>query len=90
MGCGTWCVPPSSVQVYARVSNRYPLSASALKILLFVVALWLNWEVLSPYVAKDIDNPFRPLLFISHRVPDSAESDPRYQKGWLDLAFLAR
>ena len=51
--------------------------------------LWANWEILSPYVPSDVPNPFRPLLFISHRVPSSPETDPRYQKGYLDLVFIA-
>ena len=59
-----------------------------MKLLLFVVMLWCNWELLAPYVAKDVPNPFRPLLFISHRVPSSPDSDPRYQKGYSDLAFI--
>ncbi|KAG8734160.1 hypothetical protein FRC10_011927 [Ceratobasidium sp. 414] len=34
-------------------------------------------------------NPFAPLLFISYYLPDSDPSDPRFSKGWLDLAFVA-
>ncbi|EIW61986.1 uncharacterized protein TRAVEDRAFT_44814 [Trametes versicolor FP-101664 SS1] len=63
--------------------------SSSLKILLLVFILWANWELLAPYIAKDTPNPFAPLLFISHRIPDTPEDDPRYQKGYLDLAFLA-
>ena len=63
--------------------------ASSLKLLLLIIVLWANWEILSPYVPSDVHNPFRPLLFISHRVPSSPESDPRYQKGYLDLVFVA-
>ena len=63
--------------------------ASSLKILLAVVALWANWELLAPYVAKDLPNTFAPLLFISHRIPTSSLDDPRYQKGYLDLVFIA-
>lgn len=57
--------------------------------LLIVVMLWANWELLSPFVAKGLSNPFSPLLFISHRVPESPDSDPRYQKGYMDLVFIA-
>lgn len=28
-------------------------------------------------------------MFISHRVPSSSDDDPRYQKGYLDLVFIA-
>ncbi|PIL37122.1 hypothetical protein GSI_00814 [Ganoderma sinense ZZ0214-1] len=62
---------------------------SALKILLFFFVLWANWELLSPHVAKGVPNPFTPFLFISHRIPSSSDDDPRYQKGYLDFAFLA-
>lgn len=64
-------------------------SASSLRLLLSLAVLWANWELLSPYVAKGISNPFEPLLFISHRVPASPDDDPRYQKGFLDLVFIA-
>ena len=57
--------------------------------LLIVVLLWSNWEMLAPWVAQGLPNPFEPMLFISHRVPDSPPEDPRYQKGWLDLVFIA-
>lgn len=36
-----------------------------------------------------LPNPFTPFIFISHLVPDSDPADLRYQKGWLDLLFLA-
>ncbi|CDO71251.1 hypothetical protein BN946_scf184908.g8 [Trametes cinnabarina] len=62
---------------------------SSLKILLLVVVLWANWEILAPHVSKNIPNPFAPLIFISHRVPGSPDDDPRYQKGYLDLVFIA-
>ncbi|KAI0081742.1 longevity assurance proteins LAG1 LAC1 [Panus rudis PR-1116 ss-1] len=62
---------------------------SSLKLLLIPIALWANWELLAPYVGRGLPNPFAPLLFISHRVPDSSPDDPRYQKGWLDLVFIA-
>ncbi|EIW79356.1 longevity assurance proteins LAG1 LAC1 [Coniophora puteana RWD-64-598 SS2] len=63
--------------------------ASSFKILFFFVILWANWEVLAPYVAPSLSNPFEPLLFISHQVPSSLSDDPRYQKGYLDLVFVA-
>ncbi|KAI0723276.1 longevity assurance proteins LAG1/LAC1 [Earliella scabrosa] len=63
--------------------------SSSLKILLIFVILWANWEISAPYVSKDLRNPFAPLLFISHRIPTSSEDDPRYQKGYFDLVFIA-
>ena len=68
--------------------KNHSTTASSLKILLFFFVLWANWELLSPYVAKDVPNPFTPLLFISHRIPTSPDDDPRYQKGYLDFLFL--
>ncbi|KAI0638159.1 TLC domain-containing protein [Trametes polyzona] len=65
------------------------IERSSLKILLLVFILWANWELLAPYVAKDVANPFAPLLFISHRIPGTPDDDPRYQKGYLDLVFIA-
>ena len=76
----------------AKTKARYVdhgIQASSLKMLLLVVILWATWETFAPWVAPNLDNPFAPLLFISHRVPDSPQEDPRYQKGWFDLVFVA-
>lgn len=51
--------------------------------------MWANWEFITPFIARGQPNPFEPLLFVSHRVPASSEQDPRYQKGYLDLVFVA-
>ena len=51
--------------------------------------LWCGWELLAPCAAEGVTNPFSPLLFISHRIPSSSDNDPRYQKGYLDLVFIA-
>lgn len=48
-------------------------------VILYVICSALNVE----------PNPFRPLLFISYRIPTSSPDDPRYAKGWLDIPFLA-
>jgi acyl-CoA-dependent ceramide synthase len=67
-----------------------PLFAdSALKLLLIPIVLYVNWELLAPYVAQGLSNPFAPLLFISYRVPTSPPDNPRYAKGYLDLVFIA-
>lgn len=50
--------------------------------------LWAAWEVLAPFLAPNLTNPFAPLLFVSHLVPTSSQEDPRYQKGYLDLVFV--
>lgn len=71
------------------LSQYYLHLASSFKLLMIPIILWANWELLAPYVAKGIENPFAPMLFISHRVPSSSPEDPRYQKGWLDLVFVA-
>jgi acyl-CoA-dependent ceramide synthase len=63
--------------------------ASALKLLLIPIVLYINWEIITPFVAKDLPNPFAPLIFISHYIPTSPPEDPRYAKGYLDLLFIA-
>jgi acyl-CoA-dependent ceramide synthase len=66
-----------------------PSSASALRLLFIPFILYVNWEVLAPYVAPDLANPFAAFLFISHPVPESSPDDQRYQKGYFDLVFIA-
>lgn len=51
--------------------------------------MYINWEILAPFVAKGQANPFEPFLFLSHRIPTSSPEDPRYAKGYLDLVFVA-
>ncbi|KZP07310.1 LAG1-domain-containing protein [Athelia psychrophila] len=63
--------------------------SSSFKLLLIPVVLYVSWELLAPYIAQDLPNPFAPLMFISHHIPTSPTSDPRYAKGYLDLLFLA-
>lgn len=70
-------------------SRAHDVTASAFKLLMIPIVLWALWEVAGPYVAKDVSNPFAPLLFISHRIPSSSPDDPRYQKGYFDLVFMA-
>jgi len=62
---------------------------SALKLLFIPIVLYINWEVLAPYVAQGIPNPFAAFLFISYPVPTSTSENPRYTKGYLDLVFIA-
>ena len=59
-------------------------TASSFKLLSIPIVLYFVWSVISPRST----NPFEPLLFISHYIPDSSPSDPRYAKGWLDIPFL--
>ena len=83
--CTKWAI----ILQLMRVGPYWHSIASSLKLLLIPILLWANWELLAPYVAKGIPNPFAPLLFISHKVPTSSPDDPRYQKGYLDLVFIA-
>jgi len=73
---------------------------ASLKVLLVPLILYLNWELVSPLLARfipksnsyfspDLPNPFAQFFLLSHRVPSSSDSDPRYQKGWSDLLFIA-
>jgi len=85
-----WAVEPGEILsiIFEPDADR-KYRASALKLLLVPIVLYINWEVLAPYVAKDLPNPFAPLIFVSHRIPTSSPDDPRYAKGYLDLLFLA-
>ena len=104
-----WVVEPGEGCSFITRSNSVPhpfnacLSiylASALKLLLIPVVLYVSWEFLAPFVAtKDTPNPFSPLIFISHPIPNPnpnpnppppppPSSDPRYAKSHLDLPFL--
>lgn len=58
---------------------------SALKLLSIPIILHLAWTAFQP----EKSSPFSPLLFLSHPDPTSTPDDPRYQKGWLDLIFIA-
>lgn len=64
-------------------------AASSFKMIAAVVALYINWEIFTPRIAPGLPNPFAPLIFISHRIQSSPPEDPRYAKGYLDLAFVA-
>jgi len=62
--------------------------ASSFKILVVPIILFLNWELLGPFVASNLPNPFGPLLFISYPITLKS-GEVRYAKGYLDLAFIA-
>ena len=40
-------------------------------------------------MGKDLPNPFASIIFISHRIPGTPDDAPLYQKGYLDLVFVA-
>ena len=65
--------------------------ASSFKMILYPTIFYANFRFLQAwnFVPSDWYNPFEPLLFISHPVPDSSPEAPRYQKGYLDLLFIA-
>ncbi|KAG6821621.1 hypothetical protein H0H93_000130 [Arthromyces matolae] len=65
----------------------YP--SSAFKLLLVPIVLYLNWELTAPYFASGLKNPFGSFFLISGRVPTSSPDDPRYQKTYYDLVFIA-
>lgn len=64
-------------------------AASSFKMIVSVIALYINWEIITPRVAPGLPNPFTPLIFISHHAQSSSADDPRYVKGYLDLVFVA-
>ncbi|QRV82844.1 TLC domain protein [Ceratobasidium sp. AG-Ba] len=54
------------------------------------LALYSFFELIARHLSKrPFENPFAPLLLISYHLSDSDPSDPRFDKGWLDLAFLS-
>jgi len=59
--------------------------------IMYLALLWFNFYTLQKFnlVPSTLWNPFEALLFISHRVPSSPDSDPHYQKGYLDITFIA-
>ncbi|KZV72108.1 longevity assurance proteins LAG1/LAC1 [Peniophora sp. CONT] len=67
--------------------------SSSFGLLLIPIVLHLNWLYLVPLLTgTHTPSPFAPLLFISYPTPSPTGddvNDPRYRKGWLDLAFVA-
>ncbi|KAH8113272.1 longevity assurance proteins LAG1/LAC1 [Phellopilus nigrolimitatus] len=57
--------------------------SSSFKLLIVPVVLYIVCSLLGLP-----SNPFAPMLFVSYPVADSAPDDPRYAKGWLDIAFV--
>jgi acyl-CoA-dependent ceramide synthase len=62
---------------------------SAFKPLLIPLVLYVNWELLAPYLSPGTSNPFAQVFLLSGRVPTSPPNDPRYAKNWWDLVFVA-
>jgi acyl-CoA-dependent ceramide synthase len=50
--------------------------------------LYINWELLSPYLAPGIPNPFGGFFLISSRLPWSTDEHPLYAKSYQDILFL--
>lgn len=65
--------------------------SSSFKMIVYLVIMYLNFAFLQwlGLVSQDLQNPFRSLMLISHRVPSSTDDEPYYQKGPLDLVFIA-
>jgi very-long-chain ceramide synthase len=95
---------PAALQKFARFSSESEglcsdlksmrwmrVPASSFKMILYPTIFYFNYRFLQVWnlVPPDWYNPFQPLLFISHRLPDSHPDFPRYQKGYLDLLFIA-
>lgn len=79
-----------SIPAYLRLLFVYEIPVgSSLRVLIIVVSLWVGWEILASSLSFSTSNPFAPLLFVSHRAATSSLDDSRYQKGYLDLVFIA-
>ncbi|KLO10177.1 longevity assurance proteins LAG1/LAC1 [Schizopora paradoxa] len=59
--------------------------SSSFKLLIIPIVLFGFCKIFFP----NGPNPFEPMLFISHQIPDSPKDAPRYAKGPMDLVFLA-
>ncbi|THH08649.1 hypothetical protein EW145_g2568 [Phellinidium pouzarii] len=59
------------------------LPSSSFKMLMIPVVLYVFFAILAIE-----PNPIAPLLFISYPIENRAIDDPRYAKGWLDIAFI--
>jgi acyl-CoA-dependent ceramide synthase len=84
MGCATVYVSLSTFPTHILTFR----AVSSFKIIATVLALYVNWETITPRLAPGLPNPFTPLIFISHRIESSPPDDPRYTKGYLDLVFV--
>ncbi|KAF9464458.1 TLC domain-containing protein [Collybia nuda] len=62
--------------------------SSSLKLLLVPIVLYINWELLSPYLVPGISNPFGGFFLISNRLPSSTPEQSFYGKSYQDLLFL--
>ena len=87
-----WAVDPST----SFILHTYKLSynfwcyfkGASIKLLLFPIMLYANWEFLSSFLELGTSNPFANIFFISGYLPDSKPDDPHYRKSFWDLAFL--
>ena len=85
-----WVIRPGALLFQCPPAYKLILhTASSFKIIASVLALYINWEIITPRVAPGLPNPFAPLIFISHRLESSSPDDPRYVKGYMDLVFIA-
>jgi hypothetical protein len=63
--------------------------APAFKVLLLPIVLYVNWELVSPYVEPGIKNPFGSLFLITGHISSSPPGKPLYAKSYGDLLFIA-
>ncbi|KAJ3799101.1 longevity assurance proteins LAG1 LAC1 [Lentinula aff. detonsa] len=90
-------VRPQAVNAYLRWAV---IPAVSLKVLLVPLVLYVDWQLVSyivvrfipqgnTYFPSDLPNPFAQFFLLSYHIPSSSDDDPRYQKGWSDLLFIA-
>ncbi|KAL9712880.1 sphingosine N-acyltransferase lag1 [Leucoagaricus gongylophorus] len=81
---------PASHRTHVSSYLRWAVQpASAFKVLALPPILYVNWELVAPLAPPGIPNPFANIFLIAGRVPGSSDTDPRYQKSYWDLAFIA-
>jgi len=60
------------------ISDPAEPPASSLQLLALPILLYLNWE----FVASRHENPFRRIIWVTNRLPDSPEGHALYAKSY--------
>lgn len=86
-----WLTKPSMSSAFFFVERTTLIGflGSSLQLLIFPILLFLNWELVSLLINVGLPNPFSGVFLLSGYIQDSRPNDPRYQKSWWDLLFLA-
>lgn len=84
-----WAVQPSTLLILVSYFSSYFHLGSAFKLVLLPIVLYVNWELVSPYIKPGVQNPFGSIFLLSGRIPSSLDENPLYAKTYEDLLFIA-